>query len=205
MAHPAMGLVRPQHPSLANSLPGKSFYPDTPRSFESKANLIAYLENYNDEMDLPLRTGIDVISATRSTDGASIELTTSNGKFITKNLIAASGGQNVPIYPPGADKAPKNILRLNGGTYRNPDQLPDGAVLIVASALTGVQVADEITASGLTTYLSTSKVGRYRRQFRGSDVVQWMLKAGLMEHTPDSLENPEDQFNTQPIASGVDG
>lgn len=192
-------------PSLANSLPGKPFYPDTPRSFETNANLIAYFEQYAQEMELPLRTGIDVKSATRATDGTSIELTTSNGTFTTKNLIAASGGQNVPIFPAGASDTPSNILSLHGGTYRNPDQLPDGAVLVIASAQTGVQVAEEIAASGRTTYLSTSKVGRFRRVFRGSDVVQWMLKSGLMKHTPDSLENPEDQFTTQPIASGVDG
>jgi len=192
-------------PSLANSLPGKPFYPDTPRSFESNANLIEYLEQYVTEMNLPLRTGIKVNSATRATDGTSIELTTSNGNFITKNLVAASGGQNVPIFPTGANQTPKSILSLHGGTYRNPDQLPDGAVLVVASAQTGIQLAEEIAESGRATYLSTSKVGRFRRMFRGSDVVQWMLKAGLMTHTPDSLENPEDQFTTQPIASGVDG
>jgi len=33
-------------PSLANSLPGKPFHSDTPRSFESNGNLISYLEKY---------------------------------------------------------------------------------------------------------------------------------------------------------------
>jgi putative flavoprotein involved in K+ transport len=192
-------------PSLANSLPGKPFYPDTPRSFESNANLIAYFEQYATEMDLPLRTGVEVNSATRAADGESIKLKTSNGTYTTKNLIAASGGQNVPIYPRGAENTPSNILSLHGGSYRNPAQLPDGATLVVASAQTGIQLAEEIQEAGRKTYLSTSKVGRFRRQFRGSDVVQWMIKAGLMAHTPPSLENPEDMFNTQPIASGVDG
>jgi putative flavoprotein involved in K+ transport len=135
-------------------------------------------------MDLPLRTGIEVNSATRATDGKSIDLNTSSGNFITKNLIAASGGQNVSIFPTGADQTQKYILSLHGGTYRNPDQLPNGAVLVVASAQTGIQLTEEIAESGRTTYLSTSKVGRFRRTFRGSDVVQWMLKAGLMTHPP---------------------
>jgi putative flavoprotein involved in K+ transport len=192
-------------PSFANALPGKPFYPNTPESFESTANLLTYFNDYVTEYNLPLHTGIEVKSAIRSADGTTIELTTNNGVYQTKNLIAASGGQNVPIYPSAAADIPTNILNLHGGTYKNPQQLPDGAVLVVASAQTGVQVAEELSDAGRTVYLSTSKVGRFRRRFRGQDVVYWMIKSGLMAHTPESLENPEDQFTTQPIASGVDG
>jgi len=192
-------------PNLANSLPGKPFYPDTPRAFETNANLITYFEQYATEMGLPLRTGVEVKSATRASDGETINVETTSGSYTTKNLIAASGGQNVPIYPASAENTPPNIVSLHGGTYRNPDQLPEGATLVVAGAQTGIQLAEEIHEAGRTTYLSTSKVGRFRRQFRGSDIVQWLIKSGLSAHTPASLENPEDMFTTQPIASGVDG
>ena len=54
--------------------------------------------------------------------------------------------------------------------YRNPDQLKPGGVLIIGSAQSGVQIAEELIEVGRPVYLCTSKVGRSIRQYRGRDV-----------------------------------
>src|SRR5581483_892067 len=43
---------------------------------------------------------------------------------------------------------PETVVTVNPLEYRSPDQLPDGGVLVVGAAATGIQLADEIHASG---------------------------------------------------------
>ncbi|MDA1280416.1 MAG: NAD(P)/FAD-dependent oxidoreductase, partial [Chloroflexi bacterium] len=181
-------------PALVNSLPGKPFCPANPGAFESPATLVRYFEDYIDEMELPFKGGVSVSSATRSSDGESIAVATKGGTYKTTNLVVATGGQNVPKFPVAAADVPPTITSIHASEYRNSRQLPAGAVLVVGSAQSGVQVAEDLLAAGRTVYLSTSKVGRFRRRFRGRDIVEWMLQTGMMGQTPADLENPGEQL-----------
>ena len=192
-------------PNVANSLPGKPFHPESPGAFESPATLVEYFNDYIKEFDLPFEGGINVTGATRNADGTSIDVTTDKGNYQTQNLIVASGNQNVPTLPDAAKKVPANITSIDTSEYRNAAQLPEGAVLVVGSAQSGIQIAEDLLTANRTVYLATSKVGRFRRNFRGKDIVEWAIAAGMYKHTTANLENPEDQYAAQPIASGVDG
>jgi len=192
-------------PNVANALPGKPFHPESPGAFESPANLVEYFNQYIEEFDLPFKGGINVTGASRNTDGTTIDIATDKGDYQTQNLVVASGIQNVPLFPEAASNTPSNITSIDTSEYRNPQQLPEGAVLVVGSAQSGIQIAEDLLAANRTVYLATSKVGRFRRNFRGKDIVEWAIAAGMYKHTPENLENPEDQYAAQPIASGVDG
>ena len=192
-------------PNLANSLPGKPFYPERPMGFESPEALVSYFDEYVNEMQLPFQGETNVVSAARSEDGRSIVITTDRGAYQTANLVAASGGQNVPKVPSIAAQVPEQFKSIHASDYRNPQQLPPGAVLVIGSGQSGVQIAQDLMSAQRTVYLSTSKVGRLRRKFRGRDVVEWLLQTGMMNQAPDELENLEEQYATQPVATGVDG
>ena len=192
-------------PNVINSLPGKPFYPANPRNFEPTNALVKYLDDYATEMELPIKNGVTVTSATRNADGITIDVSTDQGDYQATNLIVASGNQNIPVRPAAADQVPANVTNLDTTEYKNADQLPAGSVLVVGSAQSGAQIAEDLLKQGRTVYLSTSKVGRFRRHIRGKDVMEWVIAAGMMNHTPDSLENPADQHATQPLASGLDG
>ncbi len=192
-------------PNLINSLPGKRFHPENPRNFESTETLVNYFADYAKEMDLPIKNGVTVTNATRNTDGTNFNITTDQGDYNSQNLIVASGNQNIATTPAAADKVPANVTSMTNADFKNPDQLPDGAVMVVGSAQSGAQITEELLESGRSVYLSTSKVGRFRRHIRGKDVLEWVITAGMMNHTPESLENSLEQYATQPLASGVGG
>jgi putative flavoprotein involved in K+ transport len=192
-------------PSVTNSLPGEPFFAETPTSFETAATLVKYFKQYVEEMELPFKGGVTVTAASRNADGTSIDVETDQGSYQTNHLIVASGNQNVPTTPAAANDVPNHINSIKANEYRNPDQMPAGAILVVGSAQTGAQITEDLRLAGRTVYLSTSKVGRFRRRIRGKDIVEWLLKTGMMNQTPADLENPADQYGTQPIASGVDG
>src|SRR5207244_5359187 len=73
--------------------------------------------------------------------------------------------------------------------YRNPNQLPDGGVLIVGASATGVQLADEIHRSGRPVTLSVGEHVRLPRTYRGRDVLWWMDVSGVWNQRYDEIDD----------------
>ena len=73
--------------------------------------------------------------------------------------------------------------------YRNPDQLPDGGVLVVGASATGVQLAAEISGSGRPVTLSVGEHVRLPRTYRGRDVLWWMDASGVWDERHDELDD----------------
>ena len=88
--------------------------------------------------------------------------------------------------------------RLDGGIhqvvpsdYRNPAALPGGGVLVVGASATGIQLADEIQASGRQVVLSTGHHLRVPRRYRGRDIMWWLDRAGILDETEESVYDVE--------------
>jgi putative flavoprotein involved in K+ transport len=86
-------------PSRINGLPGVPFYPSSPDSFESAAAVSSYFEDYASAAALPLRTNMPVLSASRSSDIGLMDVETPEAKLTARNIVVASGSQNIPRYP----------------------------------------------------------------------------------------------------------
>ena len=188
-----------------NALPGSAFDLDTPGAFEPTASLVDYFDEYVRSNNLPLRASTSAINASRMPGSDLIEVETSAGKLVSRNLVVASGAQNVPLFPAAAKSCPAGLTSMHAADYRNPGALPDGAVLVIGSGQSGCQIAEELLAAGRTVYMSTSKVGRVRRKIRGKDVLYWLRQIGFMSQTVANLPDPAMQFAKQPITTGVDG
>jgi putative flavoprotein involved in K+ transport len=65
-------------------------------------------------------------------------------------------------------------MQIHSAAYRNPAQMPDGAVLVVGAGSSGTQIADELLRSGKQVYLSIGPHGRPPRRYRGLDYVWWL-------------------------------
>jgi putative flavoprotein involved in K+ transport len=77
---------------------------------------------------------------------------------------------------------PENsVPQLHSSAYRNPRQLPDGAVLVVGAGSSGVQIADELQRSGRQVYLSVGPHDRPPRRYRDRDFVWWLGVLGKWE------------------------
>ena len=77
---------------------------------------------------------------------------------------------------------------MNPLVYRSPDQLAEGGVLVVGGAATGVQLAEEIHASGRPVTLSVGEHVRMPRTYRGRDIQHWLTAIGRLDERYDQVE-----------------
>ena len=95
--------------------------------------------------------------------------------------------RSVPALSTGGAGAP--IESVTALDYRNPNQLPDGGVLVVGASATGVQLADEIRRSGRPVTLSVGEHVRLPRTYRGRDVLWWMDASGVWNQRYDEIDD----------------
>jgi putative flavoprotein involved in K+ transport len=77
-------------------------------------------------------------------------------------------------------------------------------VLVVGSAQSGSQIAEELYVSGRKVYLSTSGAGRAPRRYRGKDTFEWLYRLGFFDIPPEKLPMPKEKF-VAPHLSGTNG
>ncbi|HJQ04490.1 MAG TPA: NAD(P)/FAD-dependent oxidoreductase [Nocardioides sp.] len=171
-------------PAWHDRFPGLEFHDVDPDGFATKDQVAAYFEAYAEKIAAPIRTGVEVTSVTRNQGRPGFRVETSDGTIDTRFVVAATGPFQRPVFPPivPADAGP---VQLHSNVYRNPEQLPAGAVLVVGAGSSGVQIADELRRSGREVYLSVGPHDRPPRSYRGRDFCWWLGVLGLWD-----LETP---------------
>jgi putative flavoprotein involved in K+ transport len=91
--------------------------------------------------------------------------------------------------PAVAADVPPGIAVHNPMTYRNPDDLPPGGVLVVGASASGVQLADEIHRSGRPVTLAVGEHVRMPRTYRGRDIFWWTDRAGILDERHDEVDD----------------
>jgi putative flavoprotein involved in K+ transport len=174
-----------------------------PDGYLTRDEVIAYFENYIERNQLPVQYGIRVSAIKPSLYGYSVE--TNDGCFRAKNVVVATGVYQQPRIPRFTGALSPDILQVHSDSYRNPDLLPPGAVLVAGSAQSGAQIAEELYQSGRKVYLSVSRSGRVPRRYRGKDVNWWSHALGLYDRTVGELKSPRERFDSKPHISGTRG
>ena len=189
-------------PSAVNRLPGGPAAVD-PNEFLGRDAWIAELETYARQSSLPIRTGARVTAVTAHDDGGFVVTIGGDETVRARSVVVATGAANVPKVPAAAATIDRRVEVLTTGTYRRPSQLPDGAVLVVGSAQSGGQIAEDLVDAGREVYLATGTVGRFPRRLRGRDTVAWLSESGWMAQRPEDLPDPAMMRAAQPLISGV--
>jgi len=190
-------------PNWQSALPGAPHARD-PDAFMSRAEIIAYLERYAER--LPMRYNTRVIGIERDARWGSYVVTTVDGEsFVTRNVVIATGLYQRPNIPAFAAEFPAEVLQIHSDDYRNPQALPKGAVLVVGSAQSGAQIAEELYEAGRKVFLAVGRAGRTPRHYRGRDANWWSEKLGIYERTVDQLPSPRAKFAGKPHISGTRG
>lgn len=167
--------------------------------FATGAEVVEWLERLATRC--PVQEGVQVSRLAPNADG--FELRTSDGNVSARTIVIATGDQNVPRVPPLAEKLPDRIAQYDAASYRNPSLLPEGAVLVVGSAQSGCQIAEDLLAAGRQVVLATSPVGRAPWRHRGRDTIEWLFEFGFFHQRPQDLPDPSMMRAAQPIlASG---
>lgn len=174
-------------PNWQTGLPGHGYDGDDPDGFMTRSEIVDFMQTYAEAIDAPVETGTTVTAVRRADDG--YEVVTDQGSWSCRCVVLAGGANNLPNIPDFAASVPPGVAMVNPLDYRNPDQLPDGGVLVVGGAATGVQLAEEIHASGRPVTLSVGEHVRMPRTYRGRDIQHWMDAIGRLDERYDEVDD----------------
>jgi len=174
-------------PNWQSRLPGLWYEGPDPDGYMTTAEVTEFIERYAKVSGAPVRTGADVTSVKRISDGYLV--TTSLGEIRCQAVVIASGACNRPVVPGLCDAVPPSVEQLTPFSYRDPAGLPDGGVLVVGASATGVQLAAELQSSGRPVTLSVGEHVRLPRLYRGRDVLWWMDASGVWGERYDEVED----------------
>ena len=160
-------------PAWHDRLPGMEFADFDPNAFPSKERIADYLVAYADMINAPIRCGVEVREVRRNVGHPGFRVETSGGVIEANNVVAATGSFQIPVIP-DLVTADAEITQIHSSSYRNPEQLPEGAVLVVGAGSSGAQIADELLLSGKSVYLSVGPHDLPPRSYRGRDFVWWL-------------------------------
>ena len=174
-------------PNWQARLPGRVYDGDDPDGFMTGREVADFIQTYADTIEAPVEAGTTVKAVRRSHDG--YEVVTDQGTWRCRCVVLAGGACNTPVIPTIAGGVPAGVTQVNPLEYRHPGQLADGGVLVIGAAATGLQLAEEIHASGRPVTLSVGEHVRMPRTYRGSDIQHWMESIGRLDERYDEVED----------------
>lgn len=167
--------------NIQTVMPGDSYVGSDPDGAMTSGEFVAMLEDYARRHALPVETGTPVTDLVAS-DGL-YRLTIPRGSLCARNVVIASSNQNCPVRPSFSALLPPEVRQIDASAYRNASGLDSGAVLVVGSAQSGGQIAEDLAQAGRTVFLATSRVGRLPRTYRGRHISVWLVLSGLLDVT----------------------
>ena len=160
-------------PAWHDRFPGMEFSDTGPDAFAPKEQVADYLVDYAERIAAPIRCGVEVKSVQRNVGGPGFRVETSEGVIEANSVVAATGPFQRPIIP-AVVPDDSGLTQVHSNAYRNPDQLPEGAVLVVGAGSSGAQIAEELLQAGRRVYLSVGPHDRPPRSYRDRDFCWWL-------------------------------
>ena len=129
-------------PAHFSRLPGKRL-PMTNWSFATKDEMADYLEDYAEQFELPVRTGVRVDGLTKIDGG--FEVSAGDLRFQAENVVVATGAHQIPKVPVFASELDPRIVQMHSSDYVSPSQLQEGDVLVVGAGNSGAEIGLELS------------------------------------------------------------
>jgi putative flavoprotein involved in K+ transport len=160
-------------PAWHDRFPGMEFSDCDADAFAPKESVADYFVDYAEMIKAPIRCGVEVREVRRNEGRPGFRVETSEGVIEANSVVAATGPFQRPVIP-AVVPGDASIMQIHSNAYRNPEQLPEGAVLVVGAGSSGAQIADELSLAGRRVYLSVGPHDRPPRSYRGRDFVWWL-------------------------------
>jgi putative flavoprotein involved in K+ transport len=173
-------------PNRQCRLPDFPYAGSDPDGFMLRDEIVAYVEAFAAHVRPPLHEGGAATRIGRRGDGFVVE--TDTGDWQADAVILAVSGYHKPRIPRLAERLPAHIVQHHSSTYRNPDSLPPGEVLVVGSAQSGCQIAEDLHLAGRKVHLAVGSAPRSPRRYRGRDALDWLEALG--QYDLDVMDHP---------------
>jgi putative flavoprotein involved in K+ transport len=167
-------------PNWQCQLPGFPYQGPDPHGFMLRDEIIDYIDGFIASFNPPLQEGVTV-TGVRSNPQHGFTLDTTVGRYLADQVVIAAGGYQIPVIPRCAEKLDPDLVQINSAEYRNPNQLPPGAVLVVGSGQSGCQIAEDLHLAGRKVHLCVGAAPRVSRRYRDKDVVEWLHLMGYYD------------------------
>ncbi|WP_342726533.1 NAD(P)-binding domain-containing protein [Bradyrhizobium sp. B097] len=187
-----------QFPNWSVRLPEFTFPHSDPDGFSDTASVITFIEDYAAFVAPPIRCGVEVTRLRRDAGGFFAEI--AGGSIAARNVVIATGPYQRPLRPELL-REHSGLLQVHASDYKNPAQLPDGAVLVIGAGASGAQITDELVRAGRRVFLSIGRHNRLPRRYRGRDLIWWLAEMGVDE-TPVEQRGPS---RLLPVITGAHG
>lgn len=187
-------------PAWHDRFPDLTFSCD-PDAFASRDEIVDYFVKYAEQIKAPIRSGVEVTALAHLADRSGFRAETPNGAIEATNVVVATGPFQRPLIPTVVPQE-AGITQMHSSAYRNPAQLPPGAVLVVGAGSSGSQIADELVRAGRRVYLSVGPHDRPPRRYRGRDFVWWL---GALGHWDAEAREPGMEHVTIAVSGAYGG
>lgn len=191
-------------PNWSVQLPGHPYDGDDPDGYMPRDEIVAYLERYAARTDAPVQEGIEVRSLGPGPE-KTLVLETNRGTMQAETVVVCTGAYQRPYRPPGGSTFPAGTFVIDADEYRNPTDLPAGAVLVIGSGQTGCQIAEELVESGREVTLACGRAPWLPRRIGGRDVIWWVVETGFWDAPLSSLPSPAARLFANVLNSGHGG
>ena len=189
-------------PNWMNRLPGvKAGFEDgdifmLASDFAQRFNQCARVNN------APLCSETTVLSVGGTPENYRVQ--TDQGVMECRNIVMANGACAKSRIPVFGNDIPPGIQSFTPLTYKHPDQLPQGRVLVVGASASGLQIAREIGKAGHDVTLAVGNHVRVPRTYRGADIFNWLDVTGVMT-TPHTEVDDIERVRRTPSLSLMGG
>lgn len=170
-------------PVQYDSLPGMPF-PGSGATYPTKDQVADYVQEYAANFQLPVKLNSQAVGLDRV--GNHFEVTTRNETFRAQQVVVATGPFQVPFVPPPARGLDPSVTQVHTSSYRTPESLPVGPVLVVGGGNSGIQIAQELAASRSVDVSIGAAPQMLPQRLLGKDLFWWFTRLGLQAKPADS-------------------
>lgn len=175
-------------PNWMTRLPGWTYRGSDAHGFMSRDGVIDFLSGYAKSFDAPVREETTVLEVSPYYDGWRV--VTDDGTWSASNVVIATGHCDTTAVPAVSRDLPSRVMQIPVSSYRNPDQIPSGTVLVVGASSSGVQLARELRLAGREVVIAVGRHTRLPRRYRKNDILLWLDRMGSLRRDISTLSDP---------------
>jgi putative flavoprotein involved in K+ transport len=170
-------------PRRYSALPGLPF-PGDPDGYPTRDEVIVYLERYAETFELPIELNSEVRRL--SHEGGRFVVEVDLRTITADQVVVATGPFQTPFVPELAQGLDSGVWQVHSTGYRQPGDVPEGAVLVVGGGNTGFQIAKELSATHRVILSVGSRQKPLPQRIAGRDLFWWLTRTHLLFTTVES-------------------